>query len=420
MLTDRECRTAQGGDKPFKLADAHGLHLLVSPTGHKSWRLKYRFAGKEKQVGFGAYPEVKLSQAREMRDRARALLREGRDPGMEFGKHAGRTPASESDRSFETVARAWWKTHLPQWKQRHADDVMSSLETNLFPKLGAIDIAALKPSDFRPILQAIQARGAIETAHRVLQRASAIFVYAIANELVENNPNSAIRPGLQKVVKRKQPAVTTIDRAREFLKAFEAIPAHPPTKLASRLLALTAARPGMIQMAQSGEFEGLDGSSPVWRVPAAKMKLSKVRAEELGNEFILPLSHQAAEVVKLALAYSSGRLYLFPSARHARRPITDNALNMAYRRVTGWEGQQVPHGWRATFSTVMNERALDEERAGDRAIIDLMLAHQQDGVESRYNRAAYMPRRREIAQDWADLLCVGLIPAEELLTLPRR
>ena len=143
-------------------------------------------------------------------------------------------------------------------------------------------------------------------------------------------------------------------------------------------------------------------------------------SEASRSDFILPLSRQAVATVKVALAFAGRRKFLFPSSRHSHRPITDNALNVAYRRVIGWEGRQVPHGWRASFSTIMNERALDLDRPGDRAIIDLMLAHVPPGVEGRYNRAAYMPRRRQIAQEWADLLCEGLPPPETLLDTARR
>jgi integrase len=233
---------------------------------------------------------------------------------------------------------------------------------------------------------------------------SAVFVYAIAHELAEIDPAASIRAALQPVIRRRQPALVKLDEAQAFLRAYEADPGYPPTKLASRLLALTAVRPGVIHMAEPHEFEGLDGPNPIWRIPAHKLKLERALAEVEAMEFIVPLSRQAVQTVQAALHFCLLRKYLFPSARHSYRPLTDNALNTAYRRVKGFEGRHVPHGWRSSFSTIMNERAVDTGRAEDRAIIDLMLAHVQDGVEPLYNRAAYMDRRREIAQDWADLL----------------
>jgi integrase len=259
---------------------------------------------------------------------------------------------------------------------------------------------------------------AVETAHRLRQRISAVFRYAIASDIAETDPAAFVGAALQPVRKRKQPAFRDVETAQAFLMAYEAVPGHPTTKLASRLLALTAARPGMIQWAEPHEFEDLDGPNPIWRVPAEKMKLRKEHAESEAFEFILPLSRQAVETVKAARLFGVNRRYLFPSARHAHRPFTENALNVAYRRVAGFEGKHVPHGWRSTFSTVMNERAIEQERPADRAILDLMLAHvPKDKVEAAYNRASYMPRRRELAQEWADLR-VGLVPVESLLAVP--
>jgi integrase len=150
------------------------------------------------------------------------------------------------------------------------------------------------------------------------------------------------------------------------------------------------------------------------------MKLRKVDSQSDAFDFVIPLSRQAVETVKAAMELAGACKYLFPSARHSHRPITSNALNIAYRRVLGWEGKHVPHGWRASFSTIMNERALDLDRPGDRAVIDLMLAHVPSGVESRYNRAAYMARRRQLAQEWADMLLKGFSSPEHFMDLPRR
>lgn len=247
-----------------------------------------------------------------------------------------------------------------------------------------------------------------------------MYQFAIASELAELDPAASIGAALQKVVKRMQPALTRLKDAQAFLRAVEAEPAHPTTLLASRLLALTAARPGMIRFAQPEEFEGLAGNDPIWRVPAEKMKLFRAESEQEAFEFIIPLSQQAVETVQVAKVLAGRRAYLFPSARHSHRPITENALNVNYRRVKGWGGRHVPHGWRASFSTIMNERAIDLDRPGDRAVIDLMLAHQTSGVESRYNRAAYMPRRRTIAQEWADLLLEDFPHPETLLGSLRR
>jgi integrase len=409
-------------DRPIKLFDGLGLYLHITPSGHKGWRWKYRFAGKERSLVFGSFPELSLKRAREMRDDARQLLRQGLDPGEEKRRAALRRIAGvDADSTFQAVAERWHFLQAPQWKDRHASDVLTSLRNEVFPHFGNRPINEIKPVDVRAVLDRVQMRGAVETAHRLRQRISAVFRYAIASDIAETDPAAFVGAALQPVRKGKQPAFRDIATAQAFLCAFEGLPGHPTTKLASRLLALTAARPGMIQWAEPQEFEDIDGPAPIWRVPPEKMKLRKEHAESEAFEFILPLSRQAVAVVKAARMFAARRKYLFPSARHSHRPFTENALNVAYRRVAGFEGKHVPHGWRSTFSTVMNERAIEQERPGDRAIIDLMLAHvPKDKVESAYNRAAYMPRRRQLAQEWADLLSAELSPPEALLVVPRR
>lgn len=420
-LTDQQCRAAKAGEKSLKLSDSLGLHLYITPTGYKSWRLKYRFGGKERRIVFGPYPEISLKQARALRDDARGDLRNGKDPGEEYRVRAARRAGtSDSEGTFEAVARKWHELQKSQWKERHAHDVLASLIAEVFPHIGNHPIADIRPATLRSLLETVQERGAIETAHRIRQRISAVFRYAIATDLAEFDPAASISGALKPVIRGKQPALLKLPDAQAFLKAFEAEPGHPTTKLASRLLALTAARPGVVQMAMIGEFEDLDGAEPIWRIPAAKMKLERAKSEREEFEFIIPLSLQAVETVQTAAAHAKNRKYLFPSARHSHRPITDNALNMAYRRLQKFAGRHVPHGWRASFSTIMNERAIALERPADRAIIDLMLAHEPDGVEARYNRAAYMPRRRQIAQEWADLLMKDMLGPESLLDLPRR
>lgn len=421
MLTDQQCKNAKADGKDLKLTDAQGLHLYVTKTGYKSWRFKYRFGGKERRIVFGGYPEISLKQARELKDDARRDLREGRDPGEEHKRKAARrTSGVDESTTFRAMALRWLELQKPLWKPKHLSDVKRSLEREVFPVIGQLPIGEIRAPQIRELLQGVQAGGAIESAHRLRQRISAIFRYAIAHDLAEHDPASAITDALQPVVKGKQPALLKLKACKGFIRAFEQEPGHPQTKLASRLLALTAARAGTVHMAELDEFEDLDGDSPIWRIPASKMKLSRAKSEREEYEFIIPLSRQAVETVKAAADFAANRRYLFPSARHSHRPMTDNTLNVAYRRVPMFAGRHVPHGWRSSFSTIMNERAVDLDRPADRAIIDLMLAHQPEGVEALYNRAAYMSRRRELAQEWADLLMDGLQPADVLIDIKRR
>lgn len=412
MLTDTQCRKAEPRDKPYKLSDEKGLRLFVAPTGFKGWRFKYRFAGKEKTLTFGAYPEVSLREARERRDEARRMLRDGLDPGSA-------PPPALAMPTLRQVAERWMNLQADIWKPKHAADVKHSLETEVFPALGSRPIGAVTPAEVKDLLEAIQRRGATEAGHRIRARLSLIFRLAIASGEAEADPAAAVSAVLKPIVKRKHPALLDVVKARNCLLTVEADPGFPMVKLASRLLALTAARPGMIRWAQLADFEGLGGDQPLWRVPAAKMKLGRAQSEQSAFDFIVPLSRQAADTVRAAAAFSKNRDYLFPSLGWSHRPISENALNVAYRRC-GFGRIHVPHGWRASFATIMNERAMDLGRPGDRAVIDLMLAHQPKGVEAHYNRAAYMPRRRELAQEWADLLLEGVAPPETLLNGPRR
>ncbi len=404
----------------MKLFDGHGLHLYVTPTGFKSWRLKYRFGGKEKQLTLGPYPKVTLKEARLKREDALRMLRDGLDPGNKAKAIRERRSApTPEETTFRAAAKRWLARQDGRWRPNHAKKVARSLEVDVYPRLGSLPLTAIKPSDVRSVIEAIQARGTEGTAHQVLGRISAIFDLAVVTEQATSNPAQAIRAILRPVRKQAYPALTNLAQAQSLLKELAVQPSQPSTRMASFLLALTAARPGMVRMAEIPEFHGLDGPEPVWVVPARKMKLALAEAEREDFEFVLPLSRQSAELVKLAIGeWGSQRQYLFPSIRFSHRPISDATLSVTYLR-SKFAGRHVPHGWRSTFSTIMNERASELGRPGDRAVIDLMLAHKPQGVEAIYNRAAYMPRRRELAQEWADLLMDGMPHFKVLREGPR-
>jgi hypothetical protein len=420
VLTDRACRTAQPREKDWKLADSGGLYLLVKPSGFKSWRMKYRFGGKEKQLTFGPFPLMGLATAREMRDAAKRQLLAGVDPSKKAAEaRALRLGVAPPVNTFRKAALRWHSQNKRRWKPKHAASVLARLEKDVFPAIGEMAIDAITPADVRRIIEAVQDRGAIGQAHELLGRMSRIFELAIVREEVASDPARAIQAILQPIAWRKYPALVRIEDARQALKAFEGEAHWASVKLASRLLALTAARPGTIRMAQAGEFHELDGREPHWIIPAAKMKLERTESEQARFDFTVPLSKQAVSLVKVAIAQAGDARWLFPGIRWNDRPITDATLSMAYRRSPLFAGRHVPHGWRSSFSTIMNERAADLGRPGDRAVIDLMLAHKPQGVEAVYNRAAYMPQRRRIAQEWADMLSEGLVPPEQLLEGPR-
>jgi integrase len=416
VLTDLQCRSAKAEEKARKLADGKGLYLFVTPTGHKSWRWKYRFGGKEKLLVLGSYPELGLKAARDLRDASDRLRRQGTDPA-----EARRAPPPSAAPSFEELARGWHADQLTRWKKKHGETVLSSLKQWVFPAIGAVPVDLVTPPKVLEVVEEIQDRGAIETAHRVLGRIEAVLDRAIARGLIGSNPAAAIAGALKPVVAGRLPALTKLEEARAFLKAAEALAGQPTTKLASRLLALTAVRPDVIRFTPySAEFDTLATEEALWRVPAERMKLRLAESRDEAHELLVPLSRQAIETIEAAQAVAGRSEWLFPSERFTDRPISENALSDFYRRVTEFSGRHVPHGWRSTFSTVMNELAVERERAGDGDVIELMLAHKPRGVRGIYNRAAYMKRRREIAQEWADMLLEGFPPPDALFDGRRR
>lgn len=404
MLTDKAIKAARPREKAYKLADAGGLHLFVSPSGGRLWRVRYEIGGKEKLLSLGPYPDLSLAGAREKRDEARALLRQGRDPGIE--KRIRRVAATDEANGFEAIARAWHAQQAPTWTQRHAGDVMDSLTTHVFPTLGRVPIADITPPMVLALVREIEARPAVETARRVRQRMSAVFVWAIATGRGTSDPAAVVRGALAPLSKGRQPAITDLGEARAMLAKAEAEHAHPVTKLALRFLALTSVRPGEVRGLRWEELR-LDGPEPTWHVPAERMKMKR--------EHSVPLARQAVEVLAAARGFTGRGPLVFPNSRHAHKPMSENAIGYLLNRA-GFHHKHVPHGWRATFSTVMNERFRP-----DRSVIDLMLAHApDDATEAAYNRAAHMGRRRELAQAWADLLLEGARPAAEIVLGPRR
>nr|WP_238560204.1 integrase arm-type DNA-binding domain-containing protein [Sphingomonas sp. Mn802worker] len=418
VLTDKACRQAKGAEKPYKLADAKGLYLYITVNGYRSWRWKYRIAGKEKRLTFGSYPDVSLAEARELREDAARLLRSGQDPSIhkrqQSAAHAARHGAT-----FQMLAEDWMASQQSVWSAKHATNVRRSLEKDVFPRIGTLPIDTITTPIVLATLRPIEKRGAIETAHRTRQRVSEVFGWAIGSGVAVADPAAVTKRGLSRIRRGKFPAVRTVEAAQALLRKVEIEPAHPLTKLASRFLALTAVRSGAVRLAEASEFEDLDGVAPIWRIPAAKMKLVTEQKADVAFEFIVPLAPQTVEIVRIAMELSGTAPLLFRSVRSARRPISDSTISKLYR-AAGFSGVHVPHGWRSTFSTVMNELAGEENRAGDREVIDLMLAHVQKGVEPLYNRASYMPRRRQIACEWADMLSDGLADPRTLIEGPRR
>lgn len=392
MLTNAAVKAARPRAAAFKIYDEGGLHLYVAPNGRRSFRMRYRLGGREQLLTFGTWPEVSLAEARERCQAARDALRAGADPRAQPSS----APAPET---FEQIARRWHARTLPRWTPVHAADVLASLTRDVFPAIGAMPIGAITTPVVLAALREVEARGRLETARRVRQRISAVFAHARAEGIVDADPAAIVARALAPTpAQRHHPALLDIADARALLAAVEHAAAAPAVRLASRFLALTAVRLAAVRGARWDEIEDLDGDAPRWRVPAARMKMRRARKVDRGNDHIVPLAPAAVAVLRAARPLSTGAGLIFPG-RGAARPLGEGTLGELYDRA-GYAGRHVPHGWRATFSTVMN-------RTGDfdAELIERALAHApKDRIRAAYDRDDRLDRRRALFRAWAALL----------------
>lgn len=405
MLIDTEIRKAKARDKAYKITDGNGLHLYISKSGAKLWRYRYEINGREKLLSLGAYPDVSLANARKARDEAREELRKGNDPSL-IKRVQRLTRAAELATTFEAVAREWLDLRRADWSEKYAEGVERRLEIHAFPRIGSLALTDIHTRDLFALIRPIEARTK-QTARKLRQHISHVYTHAIATGRAKSDPAATLVQGMAAVRYGQRAAVTTLDDARSLLRAVEAMPAFPITKLAHRLLALTALRPEALLGARWSEFE-----ADQWTIPPWRMKLRKHLKSDETRAHIVPLSRQAVEVIDGLREISSDSTLVFPNHRNDGAVMSHNAiLYLLYR--AGYHRRHTAHGWRSTFSTVMNESFPD-----DRFIIDFMLAHIPRGtVERAYNRAMYLQRRRELAQEWADMLIKEQKTVAEIINL---
>jgi integrase len=397
VLTDIQIKRAKPGEKLYKLADSHGLFLAVLPSGAKSFRLKYRFAGKEKVLTFGVWPIVTLAMARERALDAKRLLLDNIDPATEKRAAKAATITQAGD-TLEIIAREWHAKQKRRWAERQHNRFIASLAADAFPRLGVLPVASITPAMVAGVLNAVEGRGALEEAHRLRRRLDVVFAYAVATGRASVNPAAGLKGTLTNLVQtNKQPAALTIDEARDAYAALLAYPATLETRGAMQMVALTAARPGNVRAMEWREIEeATDG--PIWRIPGDKLKGTIQQKAERGRDHVVPLSAAAVAVLEAMRPMTGHGRYAFPSPRTPNRPLSDMALSVLCQRA-GLGGRHVPHGWRASFSTLMNER--HPELAGP---IDAALGHTVRGVEGRYNRSAHLILRRQLFDEWATML----------------
>jgi integrase len=396
MLTDKAVRAAAPKDKAYKVSDSGGLFLHISPKNHKSWRFKYRMEGKEQLLTLGVYPEVSLAEAREKRNDARKLLRERRDPRI-AAKRAKLVGDSGTFKTFEQAAREWHTVQKPKWKPVHADDVITSLERDIFPHLGTMPMDVIDKPLLLSVLKKIEGRGSIETARRVKQRVAAIYRYVNAHGAGLENPANDINDALAPLPPSKRyPALLEVDAIRRMLGDVDRAGASPVTRLAGRFLALTAQRPGMVRHMEWGEISGVDWGNPsadvseaLWTVPADKIKQELHLRSDEAFDHKIPLSSPAVETLRVVRLLTGRAPYVFPNARAGTSAMTENAIGYLYNR-EGYKGKHVPHGWRSSFSTIMNEQAERELGTDLRLLADRLIVNRRS-IGTPYRRAKGTP-----------------------------
>jgi len=389
-LTDTAIRNAKPSAKPYKLADGGGLFLLVNPTGSRLWRLKYRIAGREKLLAIGPYPDVSLAKAREQRDTARRAIVEGSDPSaLKKGARLAAKAAPAS--TFRTVA----EEHLGKLEREGLAPVTLAKRRWLldaaYPQLGDRDVATITAADVLQVLRTAEAKGLHETARRMRSVVGSVFRYAIATQRAENDPTFALRGALTSPKVKHRSAITTAPEFAALLRAIDAYQGQPATCAALKLMPLLFPRPGELRAALWGEF---DLDKAIWSIPAERMKMRRPHR--------IPLPPQAVAILRdlHALTGTGADAFVFPCIGAAKKPISENTLNAALRRLGFGPDIATAHGFRATATTLLNESGRWNPDA-----IERQLAHAENNeVRRAYLRGEHWDERVRMMAWWADML----------------
>lgn len=382
-LTDATIRAAKPTEKAYKLFDGGGLYLLVTPEGSRWWRLKYRFAGRERGISLGVYPQVGLREARARRDEARLQIAAGIDPSAKRAR--GRIAAQIT---FKPLAEEWLKLQEGQLAAHTISKARWTFDEFLFPALGRRPVGEITAQELLAALRKIEARGLNDTAHRARMRFSQVVRYAIATGRAERDVSVDLRGALAPVVTKNHAAITDPKRFGELLRAIDGYQGQPATQAALQLVPLVFLRSNELRGARWSE---IDFDHALWRVPAGRMKTKAPH--------VVPLVPQSIEILRKLHAITGRGELLFPSIRSTARPISDNTLTAALRRL-GYAGDEATvHGFRTTASTMLNESGWSPD------LVELQLAHvDKDKVRAVYNKAERLDERRRMMAWWADHL----------------
>lgn len=387
-LNAKAVANAKKAEKSYKLYDGGGLVLLVRPTGTKVWQLLYKFEKQPHTYSIGQYPAVSLVEARQERERIKKLLKDGINPNQH--KQSTRTQnITESKNTFESVARDWYSKK--EWAAKHAKNVLSRLEKDVFKEIGSLPIASVTVPHIISILKKIEKRGALDVAQRINQYCSEIFEYAISQGLCEMNP-AAGRTKFIKKPERKNRKHLKEDELGGFLLALEEDEGNPLINLLVKLAMHTFLRPGEVRAAK---WEEIDEANAMWTIPAERMK--KNTADMQRQPHLVPLSKQALAIIKEIRKLSSDSDFLFPGKSRHNKPLSDVAIIKAVKRLS--DGKATPHGFRHTASTILNEQGFP------RHVIDKQMSHvDRNKVRAVYNKAEYLEDRKNLMQSWANHL----------------
>jgi integrase len=385
-LTDTAVKNAKSDGKTVKMFDERGLYLELSPSGGKWWRLKYRFDNKEKRLSLGVYPDVRLKNARDRRDKARKLLANGIDPS-ENRKTQKAVHADRAANSFEVVAREWFAKYAKTWAASHSERVVRLFERDIFPWIGGRPVADVTAPEILTVMRRIEARGALETAHRALGNCGQVFRYAVATGRAMRNPSGDLRGALSPVKKSHFAAATEPKQVADILRAMDGYEGTLTVRCALRLAPLVFVRPGELRKA---EWEDIDLDAAEWRYTVTKTN----------TPHIVPLSRQAVEILREIHPLTGHGRFVFTGARSNTRSMSDNAILAAMRRMGIDKDEMSGHGFRAVARTI-----LDEVLGVRPDYIEHQLAHAVRDPNGRaYNRTAHLVERKKMMQKWADYL----------------
>ncbi|HEO9533283.1 TPA: tyrosine-type recombinase/integrase [Escherichia coli] len=378
-LNDMQIRRAKPEVKAYTLGDGQGLSLLVEPNGSKSWRFRYRYAGKPKMISLGVYPTITLAEARARRDEARKIVAEGKNPS-EVRKEQKLALRIQSENAFEKIAREWHQMKSAKWSAGYASDIIEAFQNDIFPYVGTRPVGEIKPLELLNVLRKIEKRGALEKMRKVRQRCSEVFRYAIATGRAEFNPAADLSSALE-VHKSNHFPFLKSDEIPDFLRALDSYAGSRLVQIATKLLMVTGVRTIELRAALWQEFD-LDNA--IWEIPAERMKMRR--------SHLVPLSTQALGFLNELKSMTGNYRYVFPGRNDPNKPMSEASINQLIKRI-GYGWKVTGHGFRHMFSTLLHEQGFNSNW------IEIQLAHvDKNSVRGTYNHAQYLEQRRQMLE----------------------